>query len=294
MTFGKSFTAIADNTSAFYWNPAGLIATQTLTLSGMYGPQFGNWNNALASYHQAGITFPLKKACLAVNWICLVINDIPVFPVLQGTDFWDRFYNPSLRPTGEHERSISDRENAIYFSFSKQLDFEINLGWMYHKFRVQLPFGASIKSIHQKIGHSSASGIGLDLGMLVKIPMDDFFQKKKLGSLQIGIAAYDVMQTQLSWNTRHSDKLTFTQTMAFSYSYPFHKDHCLLLGSDLKNAWGVEWTGWKKVSLRGSYQSGELFTGAGFSLKQIQVDYLFQSHDLGNSHRVSCEFHFTK
>ena len=65
---GDAFTAIADNPTALYWNPAGLIKIKERQLSATYNMWF-----AEISHGYAGIGFPLAKGALggAINYLSM-------------------------------------------------------------------------------------------------------------------------------------------------------------------------------------------------------------------------------
>ena len=292
MAFGNSFTAICNNSAAFYWNPAGLVLTKQLTLSGMYAPQFGNWKSALASYHHLGITVPLKGASVAVNWLCLQVDDIPIYPSLTDDNFWNRFYHRSLRPTGHPTGYFEDSEHTLFFSFSKSLSFRWELGWQYIPLEIQAPLGVSIKSIHQKIGTNQANGIGVDLGGLIHFSLSDFFQRSNHGTLQFGMLIQDVFHTRIGWNTRqiNTRPRKFIFSTGYFHQYNANLSFCTALSSTKE--WGLECQCWKKLSIRMGFQHHTICFGAGLMHRPFTVDYLFQQHELGNCHRLSTDIVF--
>ena len=289
MAFGNSFAGVCNNTAAFYWNPAGLVLTKEITLSGMYAPQFGNWLTTLASYHHLGITIPLQNASIAMNWLCLQIDNIPTYPSLDEGSFWDRFYQPTLRPDGQPTGYFTDREDALFFSFSKLMSFKWELGWQYHPLSINAPLGISIKSIHQKIGTNQSNGIGVDFGGLIQFSLNDFFQRLNSGSLQFGMLIQDVFHTNITWNTRHVNTRLRKFIFSTGYFYQYNPNLSFCTAVSSTKEWGFECECWTKLCLRMGFQHRTICFGAGLKHKSWIVDYLFQQHELGNCHRLSTD-----
>ena len=74
LAMGGAFCSLANDGTAFYWNPAGLAFMRRPQISGMYGPQFGSLSNPLANFHYLGYTQPLPGgAVVSVNWMRLTV-----------------------------------------------------------------------------------------------------------------------------------------------------------------------------------------------------------------------------
>ena len=300
LSMGGAFCSMTGDGSSFYWNPAGLTYIQKTSISGMYGPQFGSIKNPLGSFHFLGCAQPLpKNSIIAVNWVRLSIKDIPVYPELQGNSYWDRLHDFSLRPSGVPDGYIADTEDAIYFSFAMMNRLQLDLGWDYHKVNVEIPWGVNLKWIHQSLGDGEASGIGVDIGAMVRIHMGEFFEAGKLGHLSFGLNLQDVTGTKISWNTRHQDVVDLNLKWGITYAQPLPGlKGALSLSYDHNSRWkgcshwGVEYTGFKVLGLRAGLNRGRFTGGAGFSVWIMKVDYAFLSHELDALHRVSCTIAF--
>lgn len=296
---GGAFSSIADDGTAFYWNPSGLAFLKKIQLSGMYGPQFGSIEKPLANYHHIGCAIPLVgDAVIAFNWIRLAVDDIPIYTELQGTRT-ERYQNPSLQPKGDAEGFFSDTEDAFIFSFAKMNQIEADLGWVYHRVRIDLPFGINIKWIRQKLGEGEASGLGLDVGTMVRFYLDEFFEVPRLGKIALGIHFQDITKTTLSWNTKHKDLLPVNLKVGFSYFIDlFEPNHFIVIGFDRdtryrgKNHFGVEYQAFKHLNLRLGTEQKKFTGGVGFRIWILGVDYAFITHELDALHRISCSISF--
>jgi len=297
---GGAFCSVADDGTAFYWNPAGLAFIKKPQLSGMYGPQFGSFKNPLGNYHFIGYVYPLpRNAVLAVNWIRLSVDEIPIYSELQGDSYWDRLHDISLRPSGEPEGFIADKEDAVYFSFALMNRWDVDLGWSYHRVVVEVPFGVNLKWIRQSLGDGEASGLGLDVGTMIRFHLDRFFEIEKLGILSWGFHLQDVTRTKLSWNTRHQDSVPVNGKWGVSYRQPVSGRRgylCLSYDRDSRwdgrNHWGLEYSGFQIFGMRVGFDQGEFTAGVGLRFWIFRVDYAFLSHELDSLHRMSCSISF--
>jgi len=291
---GGAVTAHADDGTAFYWNPAGLSLIRKVQFTGMYGPQFGSLADPLAAYHQLGLTIPLRgQAVIAVNWICLAVDQIPVYPELAGNSFYERLMNATLRPSGEPQGYLSDSENAVFISFAKQNAFFLDLGWDFQHVRIEIPFGLNFKWIRQQIGDYQASGLGVDVGGMLRIHLDDLFQFPGAGLLSAGLQLQDVTRTSMSWNTRRQETVPLNLRWGTAYRHAFRDDLTVTFCVDGETRWegatrfGVELFGWDRIALRLGSDSGRITAGAGFRVLKLWADYAFLSHELDALHRVS-------
>ena len=292
---GGAFASIANDGSAFYWNPAGLALTRKIQLSGMYGPQFGSIKNPMGAFHYAGYVQPLPaRAVVSVNWIRLSIDDIPVYGGLGNSTYWDRLHDISKRPTGDPEGYIKDTEDAFFFYFALMNTWEMDLGWDFHKVRVDLPIGVNIKYLRQKLGEGEASGIGLDIGTMLRFHLGDFTQVDNMGILAFGLNIQDVTDTKLSWNTRHVDPLGTNFKWGISYQQPLEWiSGYLNIGYDRDSRYsrshlGIEYMAFNIIGLRAGFTEGGFTCGMGLKLWVFQVDYAFLTHELDALHRINC------
>ncbi len=296
---GGAYASIADDGTAFYWNPAGLAFSEKSQISGMYGPQFGSIEKPLGNFHYLGYAQRLPgDAVIAVNWIRMAVDDIPVYSELQGSRN-ERYQNPAMRPTGDVEGYFSDTEDAICFSFSKMNRWQADLGWEYHRVCIEMPVGVNIKWIRQSLGQGEASGLGLDVGAMVRFHLDDFFEVPKLGRIAMGVHLQDISKTTLSWNTRHKDTIPVNVKIGFSYFIDFFEPkHMIVMAFDHdtrwkgKNHFGVEYCAFQHLSLRIGLEDNRFTGGAGFKVWIFNVDYAFITHELDNLHRISCSLSF--
>lgn len=291
--FGGAGAAITGEVSSFYWNPAGLAAISGIKAQLMYASQFGGFGSALGSFQHGGIVLPLRGgAGIAVNWVRFAVDDIPVYPELEGRNIMQRLQNPAIRPDGTPTGYLQDSENAYFISFAKNNRFVLDLGWLYFRVPVEIPFGVNFKIIHTKLGDESASGIGFDFGAMIKFSLGDLFVNSPLGKFGLGFVLKDATKTSLSWSTRHRDSIEpeFNWGISYEQNLSALKSKLLFaLGfSDIASG-GVEWQFYHKLFLRAGVKDRRFTAGAGLVLSLFRIDYAFSNHDLGFLHRISAD-----
>ena len=298
---GNSGVAIGGEVSSFYWNPAGLAGINYMKTQFMYASQYGGFGTSLGSFQHAGLVMPIKgDASIAFNWIRFAVNDIPTYPELEGRNFVQRLYNPAIRANGIPTGYIQDRENAYFISFARNNRVTLDLGWLYFKVPIDIPFGINFKVVHINLGSENAFGIGFDLGAMIKFDVNDIVASQTLGKLSFGFILKDLSNTTLSWSTRHRDSVKPNLNWGFAY------DHNLVslksrikiaLGFDSAgtNDWGsgIEWELLERIFIRAGLKNKRFTTGAGITMSVFRVDYSLGTHDLGFSHRISADFNLS-
>ena len=292
---GGACVAIADDHSAFYWNPAGVGNIQTMQFSGMYLSLF----DGLAALHNMGFALPITGAVVSVNWIRLAVNDIPEYP-----DYFA--YSLAQRQTfiqtnfGAPSDYFNDREDAYILTFAKMNKFNLDLGWALFTVPLEIPVGLNFKIIRHVLHESEATGIGADLGMQVKLPLDIMFDRHWMGTFAWGFNFQDFTKTGIDWGGGNSDAIpsNFKNGVAYIQPMPFAQSSVIFC-YDVDNRYerqermGVEYNyqGW--LGLRIGQVDDDWTAGAGFAFPipyldwKFRVDYAYQGHELGTFHRIS-------
>src|SRR5687768_10461640 len=68
LSMGGAFTGIADDESAFHYNPAGISLLPGKHFAFMYSSEYGAPGSALAGFWHLGFTMPVSGAAVAINW----------------------------------------------------------------------------------------------------------------------------------------------------------------------------------------------------------------------------------
>jgi opacity protein-like surface antigen len=136
-SLGGAFTALANDASALYWNPAGIIQLNSISISANHTDWLAETN-----FEYFGLVFPAGNN-MAFGLALTVLDYVDRQPVrtilqLEGTG---EYYDASdLMIGGSFAMALTDR-----FSF-----------------------GLSAKYVQQKIWHESAQGFAIDLGVLYR------------------------------------------------------------------------------------------------------------------------------
>jgi hypothetical protein len=183
---GGAFASIADDASAVYWNPAGLVQLEQSQVLLMHSERFGN----LVDYNTVSFTRPLsrepgRETAGGISIVWLNVSDIAFTSHLNepGVDFidsdgdgaWDPGERRLWRP--DRVRWESDNEIAGYLSYSKRMGPRTSIG-------------LNAKIIWKEIADISSLGFGLDAGLLYDIT----------GNWRVGVNLQDFTTTPLYWD----------------------------------------------------------------------------------------------
>jgi len=300
---GSSFVSIADDATAAYWNPAGLVQIQKRAVAAMYSDSFGTGqgdflSKGLVEYNFVGYVQQIEGiGNMGISWIRLGVDDIPhtTFVDVNGNgrlgDFLDKD-GDGVKDPGEWyiDRPqvagyFSNTDNALLISYARQI-------------HPSLSIGGNLKLLRQSLFENSGNGFGLDIGLMVK-PLD---------GLHIGAMLADATGTQIHWNTAAEPVFTRERRLRFGLSYriSFPVIGKITLGTDLETdrkdlradrrterifRFGGEYWLFDVVALRIGAEGTKLAVGSGIRLRlgetALYADYAFNAHDLGNSQRVS-------
>lgn len=134
LSMGGAFTAISDDITAAYWNPAGLSQFSSIQVMGMYSILTLD-----RKLNYVATAFPgLGAGAFGLSWLNLSVSNI------DGRDVF-----------GNQMGDFSDSENAFYLSYSK------SFGDFFY-------FGGSVKFLMHSLSKNKATGYGGDFGVLFK------------------------------------------------------------------------------------------------------------------------------
>ena len=300
---GSSFVSVADDATAAYWNPAGLVQIQRRAFAAMYSDSFGAaqggfLSKGLVEYNFVGYVQQIEGIGSAgISWIRLGVDDIPhtTFVDVNGNgrlgDFLDKD-GDGVKDPGEWyiDRPevagyFSNVDNALLISYARQV-------------HPNLSIGGNLKLLKQSLFENSGSGFGLDIGLMLK----------PLNGLHIGAMLADATGTQIRWDT--DDEPVFTRDRRFRFGLSYHISFPVIgqgtLGVDVETdrkdlktdggaerifRFGGEYWLFNVVALRIGAEGTKLAAGAGIRLRfgetALYTDYAFNAHDLGSSQRVS-------
>jgi hypothetical protein len=304
---GGAFVALADDVSATYWNPAGIVSVTAPEAEAMHAEQFGE----IINYDFVAVAFPLsspgeKKTSLAAAFIRLSVDEIPYTKDLDWEDFGvDGTEGTSDEGEGNGrwdpgERILLD-EGKIVWKNNADMALLLSYG---SQLTEKLSVGGTFKLVRQELLDNSSLGAGVDVGVIYA------FNE----SASAGIVVSDATTTQLVWDTGHHEFVAPTVRLGGQYTReagPFDGVGTVALDTEIgferrKLASqlsagpltadfraGLEYWLKRTVALRTGLNAGRFTAGAGARLSGFGFDYAFANHkDLDNSHRVSASFRF--
>ncbi|MFH1277029.1 MAG: PorV/PorQ family protein [Candidatus Eisenbacteria bacterium] len=181
---GGAFVSVADDATAGYWNPAGMIYVQRREAVFMHSERFGDLINYDAgSFVQQLGSDNASRSAFGFSFIRLGVDDIK--------------YTKEDPTTSRIivDRTVSDSESGFFLSYARL-------------YTNRIAVGGSAKILRKSVGDDSAIGLGFDVGALVR----------PWRRLSLGLNVQDATTTFLAWDTETE---TILPTVKFGLSYPF-------------------------------------------------------------------------
>lgn len=136
---GEGFSAIADDTSAIHYNPAGLTSVSYPLISTSYN----KWIDGL-SYGAITYVNPcFKQSAIGISAVYLGTDGVPMYETVTSPQ------------SGEY----------------KAYDLSLNLAYAFC-FGNDISLGINVKGIQEKIANEETSGFAIDFGQLYHTPID--------------------------------------------------------------------------------------------------------------------------
>ena len=311
MGMGSAFVAVADDATAAFWNPAGLVDLQQRDAVLMHSERFGDLvDRDFAAYAQPlrGSEGSWRDGAFAVSIIHLAIDDIPFTDHLVGQ--LDLDGNGVLDP----DEAVNLLDPFYFDQIRFETDRELALMGSYARRAGPWQLGGNVKVIRQSVGSYSSFGLGIDLGVLRR----DWWR-----SLDVGVKLQDATSTYLSWSTGRNEAIAPVLVPGVAYDWNFESiDLDLTAAGALEmhfdgrgnevdqfgyHSWGgifedvssnlflgVEASLSRRVHLRlgshGGFDAEQLTYGVGLELGLLRVDYAHAGDVLDideSTHRVS-------
>lgn len=174
---GSSAVASADDATAGYWNPAGLVYVKDHpSVSLMHAEYFAG----IGKYDFISAAFPMNdhKRTLGISMLRFAVDDIP------NTLF---LVNPDGSIDYNNITTFSSADYAFLLSYAQSVRDDA---------AKQISFGGNAKIIYRKVGSfATAWGFGFDAGFLYRTPRWRF-----------GVAARDLTTTFNAWSFSFTDQ----------------------------------------------------------------------------------------
>jgi tetratricopeptide (TPR) repeat protein len=265
IAMGGAFSALCDDPSAIYYNPAGLRLNSYPGIMVNHIQLFSGFSDA--TYDYVGLVYPT-----------LSVGSIGLGFVTAGTGSI-RGFDEFSRETGE----ISYRESQAMLAYG------FNLPW---RLFGRYTLGATAKVLNQRIGDFSDTGAGFDVGILYAPPV--------LEGLVLGCNLQDIVGAETKL-VSESEKVDRTLMIGAGYRRSFENGSALAVGvqfdmperADNDFRVGAEYSYKRIMSIRVGFDSEMITAGIGVSWRGYTVDYGFFSRDeAGSSHPISLSARF--
>ena len=270
LAMGKTYVGIADDSTATYWNPAGLGRLKQPEITVLHASLYEK-----TGYSFASAAYPTVYGVFGAA----IVN-------LNSTGF-------QLRDEYNYETGEGGvNETAALISYGVKLPYLIAGG--------RPSVGTSLKVVSQNIDTKSATGYGLDTGVYWKgngksLPI--------LQPLSIGLNIQNLVAPRITL-IDDTDKYPLALTLGLAYRF---LNNNLITAIDLNKTQdrqlkvhlGSEYVFAKMLALRAGLDETELTAGLGFTWQNYSLDYAFAYHDawaghedLGASHRFGLTVKF--
>lgn len=253
---GRAFVGLADDATAVYWNPGGLSGLKQ--------------NQAVLQY--VTLIDGNSYQYLGYGHILPYIGTVGVGVVMlnQGEAEGRNTFN-------EVTDSFTNQELGILLGFGSDIT-------------PQLSAGGTIKIVNQSLMNLSATGFGIDVGLMYR----------PLPLLNLGLSFQNLLAPSIKLAETAE---TYPMNMTFGVGAKFYDDRLKLdldvaknLEQDaIKPRFGLEVMpipSMKELAFRGGIDSAEIHAGVGYAYQGFQLDYAlgFQTADI--MHKVALSYSF--
>jgi hypothetical protein len=259
VAMGEAYSALVDEPTAIYWNPAGLAAVRGVHLTFTHLNWLENINHEFAA-----VAFPGFGGTLGLGVTFQTIPDIQL----------------RTKPTAEPVGTFDTQDVAVALAYGRQ--------W-----QPKLAGGFTLKYLYEKLYTFSASGFAVDLGGIWQTPLSPVRLALSLQNLG-AMSALQKEEIKLPASVRLGGAYVWPFAAAESQLALTGEYLYFLEGGD-GSSLGAEFRFRKALALRGGYQFGRenrgLTAGFGTGFGRYQLDYGYApfGNDLGNTHRFSIE-----
>ncbi len=274
---GSAFTAVANDSTAAFWNPAGLAKLKKHEASFMHANLTDDRDYNFFNYaHVLNGKDGKSNGVVALSHINFGIDGIPQTDIVR-----DAQGNPVLDANGNEQPALDANGNVRIFSYFE--DKETNTFISYGRAVTDKFYaGLNLKYLKHSLFDKKADAMGLDFGL-----MYDWNEKTT-----VGLSVRDLGES-MDWNTNTGTKDDVPVTTTFGVSHKCNDK--LLVAADLNKVedmdvkffCGAEYQIHDNVILRVGSHDSDLTLGASFKLDTWRFDYSYADETLGDAHRIS-------
>lgn len=260
---GEAYTAVADDATATYWNPAGLTKIHSVQVLFFHN----EWLQDIRSEFIAAV-LPSDNYSIAFSLTSNNISDIEI-----------RDERPSVEPLG----TFTAHDIVISSSYARRLKDDLTLG-------------ISVKYVYQKIYVEESGGLAGDIGLMHRFkdwPIELGATLQNIGFMTRFREESPDLPTLVRFGVAiKPGKKILNQDWLFATDFisEFDGNSHLQLGMEVRLS--------KSFAVRTGYQTGydikDLHFGFGFKTNNMMLDYGYipLRQDFGQGHRFSIAYNF--
>ncbi|KPJ61687.1 MAG: hypothetical protein AMJ46_01065 [Latescibacteria bacterium DG_63] len=250
---GGAFTAVSNDATTLYWNPAGLPNLEQTSIIGFHSTLLEGSSYDFFSICQPTVRF----GSFGFAFVRVGANGINA-------------YDDRSRSLGQIDFSQSE----MLFSYGRKVPFDVRVG-------------ASLKIVSERMGDHSAEGVGVDVGALYPVP---YFKGLTLGLALRDVPGAKLKLVERVERTPRTVRLGVSYSGTFRDSQDvatFAVDTSLPEKAPAAVFVGGEYLIDQSVALRLGLKEGKLSAGAGVRWRNYSFDYSLGNTELGNLHQFS-------
>lgn len=253
---GGAFSAISDDATATFWNPAGLTYSRAQVAF-----THTEWLQDITNEFLA-ITFPAFRGTLGLSFYANNVGGI------------ERRLNPSEEPIG----TVEANDVALGLSYATSISSSLKAG-------------LTVKYLYEKIFIESAAGYAFDFGLILQ----PFSNPLQLAVVAQNFGSMDKLRAE-SINLPKTVRLGVSYLFALDGiggKVLLAADGVKVIETDFRGSFGAELQFKSQLAVRVGYQTGlsrQAFGGGlGLKMNRYHLDYGFIPFDsnFGDTHRFS-------
>jgi hypothetical protein len=301
---GGAFSAVVDDATSPFWNPAGMVYLPYKEAFLQHAEQFGS----LVNHDFGGAVWPMKngeerRSAFGIALTRVSVDDIPITPRPGGLHAPEDFLDDGRDGTaltgdpGEGDGVWEPGERLLITSddlfLASSADMAVGLSFARQR-GLHWAWGGTVKFVHQSIPdtipgeHVTSFGAGLDAGLLY-MPTD---------AITLSAVMHDLTTTYLTWSNGTRELVVPNLVTGSAINFYPAEGHALTWGTDL--AWdfegrkldaelklgflnadlrtGLEYWYRSTLALRAGLNGKDLDFGAGVRYRHFGADYAAALH----------------
>jgi len=282
---GMSQVAIANDGYSAYWNPAGLVHLPETEVNTMMSSVFGVVDQKFIGYATKlpdGRAFSAFYTTSGVSGIVgSSYNSITGLVSATGQDFTYEASAIYLSTAGSYTKLI----NWLFGSDVLLADYR------------ELFIGASLKFISERLQERSASGMGVDFGLMTRLDT----------RMSLGIQLQNIVSPYMAWNTAEQPAEHLPLIIKTGIGYQLNEKTLFGLDLDIRPSeenkyllhYGVEHNLWQTpkagLIVRAGLDRGKFAFGLGLNYQDFKGDYAYEKAPadyMADTHRFSIGYRF--